>query len=179
MQTHPNVFQWVDRIQVMTYGLSSLPSPSSQLSLPDLVTAHLQQVIEALRHADCPLEKIWLGVPFYAQAIRKDTQRLNPILTFSDAMTSTDKSMQNTDIQNHLHKVFDGYQWESLEIMKVKTDLVRMYSLGGLFVWELGQDATTQAVPSGVALTQLSQLAGFATTEPPLQPIYSTDNDEL
>jgi hypothetical protein len=146
------------------------------------MAAHLQQVIEALRHADCPLEKIWLSVPLYAQAIRKDTQRLNPVLTFSDAMTSMDNSMQNIDIQNHLHKVFDGYQWESLEIMKVKTDLVRMFSLGGLFVWELGQDATAHAFPSGVALTQLSQLAGFVTsesTEPPLHPIYSTDNGEL
>jgi Glycosyl hydrolases family 18 len=179
MQTQPNVFSLVDRIQVMTYGLSSIPPQSSWTRIPNLVSRESQQAIQALIQAGCPATKIWLGVPFYAQAIRQDTHALNPILTYSDALAkivvAVDKDNNSnkdssrtstTDIQQQLHKVLDGgYQWESPKIMRIKVDLVRTYSLGGLFVWELGQDGYTQAFPSGVALTELSQLARLSSIE--------------
>ena len=209
MQTHPNdVFPWVDRIQVMTYGLSR-PPPSSSSSRPYqqksdqmllLAQQTTEQAVQALIHeAHCPPGKIWLGVPLYAQAMTTATttnlKNKPPILTISEAMVSysargvdVDDGNDNDDdmthhIQQYLHEVLEGYQWESLEIMTMKRDLVYRYSLGGLFVWELGQDATNLVVPGnggggvfpgGVSLTMLSHLCSApttATTAAPLQTI--------
>lgn len=192
MQIHPTVvFPWVDRIQIMTYGLSSLPQQQHQrgsTTLSDLVATQTEQAIQTLIHqGGCPTNKIWLGIPFYAQAIRTDTQRRNPVLTYGDAMASF-QSMKDGDeddsdgdedsmlirIRNHLHQTLDGgYQWESEEIMKIKMDLVRKYSLGGVFIWELGQDAISTTFPAGIALTQLYRLSqedpseGTSTIPPP------------
>ena len=240
MQTHPNdVFPWVDRIQVMTYGLS-VPLPSSSLLYDQqshhqrLLVAQQQQATEQavralINEAHYPPGKIWLGVPLYAQAMTATTtttRKNQPsLLTFSEAMASysapddvDDRGNHHDDtmtddhdhdhllhhIQQYLHEVLEGYQWESLEVMTMKRDLVHQYSLGGLFVWELGQDAAPVLVPGkvgdggdgsssgrvfpgGVALMTLSRLCSgpppTVTTSAPLGTTklgqHPTSNDDF
>jgi Glycosyl hydrolases family 18 len=234
-QTHPNdVFPWVDRIQVMTYGLSRPPPPappsssSSSSSLLNDEQSHHQRLLLAqqqateqavralINDAHCPPGKIWLGVPLYTQAMTTTTTRKNQpsLLTFSEAMASysapniVDDRDKNHHllhhIQQYLHEVLEGYQWESLEVMTMKRDLVHQHSLGGLFVWELGQDAAPVLVPGkvgdggdgsssgrvfpgGVGLTTLSRLCSgpppTVTTSAPLGTTklgqHPTSNDDF
>lgn len=166
----------------MTYG-----STAASGTTTSNVQQELTYNVQLLQQAGCPLHKIWLGVPLYAQATRPGLEP--PILTWGEAWTKSSSHANTTTTtttttipttlpvaQDVLKEALEGYQWDTPEILKVKVDMVRSYHLGGLFIWELGQDAfvtmamtTTATTPTtvsstGLGLTLLSTLASGRNT---------------
>lgn len=155
----PWVYEFVDRINVMVYdappGVVSSPQAVEQYgSTAKIRIAYAQYAVNALLQSKCPPYKIWMGIPLYGSQLKDPGQ----VMTYGDVMmndfvhkllssaqsyTATENVWQldNSYLVDVLDRAFDGYHYDGPEIILSKLEQVHHQGLGGIFLWELGQDA--------------------------------------
>jgi GH18 family chitinase len=137
------VHNTVDRINVMTY---------------DLPFARIEQVeayIDSLLKDGIPSTKLFLGIPAYGRH-QRDFSRVMTFAEITDAAGSS--------VFGSVDGVWNDFEFDSPTVVRQKVQLAREKHLGGVFVWELGQDKQLPAFPSGVLLEAMKQEADLGNT---------------
>jgi chitinase len=127
------VWKSLDRIHLLSYDHDGRHS-----TLEDA-----QKDVEAIIRAGAPAWKIQLGVPFYGRSMTdwKVAMGYSEISRLFAPKPYADEA--------------GGYWFNGPETLRAKVDLAREMNLGGIVVWEIGQDA----VGEGSLLKQLVSLA--------------------
>jgi len=115
-------YDFVDAVHLMAYDLSSGPEGHSSLK-------HSKQTVQMIEETGCPRSKIVLGVPAYSRQINNPGK----VKTYSE-LISADPSNAERDQSSEA----DGFN--GLPTIRAKTRWAREQGLGGIMVWEVGQD---------------------------------------
>lgn len=111
------------RVHLMAYDHEGAHS-----TLPAAISA-----IDRFVAAGTPAEKLCLGVPLYGRGIKER----NRVATYSEIMSRHQPPDDADEV--------DGLSFNGWTTLAAKADLTRDRRLGGLMVWELGQDLTGSA----------------------------------
>lgn len=115
----PEAFQAVDWVQLMSYdhpGRHSTPEAA-------------QADVNSLTARGVPAEKIILGMPFYG----RHTERHAETLTYREIVTRYQPRPEVDEVE--------GVYFNGAATIRAKTEYALRTHLGGVMVWELGQDA--------------------------------------
>jgi len=112
------VYAAVDRLHYMSYF-----DESRHASLSNAISD-----VDALVDKGAPLGKICLGIPFYAMKLHGD-----------------DDALSYADVEARFHPVpaqdeVNDFAFDGQDTVKAKCDFARRRGLGGVMIWELGQD---------------------------------------
>ena len=114
--------------------------PSSLIILVVLVTVLTPAVkaVETLIQSGCEPSKIILGLPAYARHKTNPSQ----IKTYSELVDewSKENSVDGDQTGFLALNEYRGYLLESRELIQKKVAMAMEKGLGGVFVWEIGQD---------------------------------------
>jgi GH18 family chitinase len=110
------IYEIVDRVHVMSYNHKF---PQAQLQAA-------QDDVQRMVDFGCPPEKLLLGLPFYGRNERGESR------TWADLATTS--SANGSDVVR-------GYALNGKATVQAKTRFAIDSGLGGVMVWELGQDA--------------------------------------
>eukprot|EP01061_Rhynchopus_euleeides_P015421 TRINITY_DN26332_c0_g1_i1.p1 TRINITY_DN26332_c0_g1~~TRINITY_DN26332_c0_g1_i1.p1 ORF type:complete len:386 (+),score=107.45 TRINITY_DN26332_c0_g1_i1:34-1158(+) len=134
----PEVVAAVDRIHFMTYDFVQQPGGHASFKAS-------KQAIEALLAQGIPAAKVVMGVPAYARS-KSDVRTLSEL---------HDIAKLGDDVNKH-----KGFYFNGRNQVQKKARWALEKGLGGVFIWELGQDSLE---PEKGILTALhSELAGGA-----------------
>jgi GH18 family chitinase len=161
--------QWaydsLDRINLMVYDSPPLPEGTVEKWGNHVVrVAHAHHALKILVETGCPAHKIWLGIPFYGQQWDPPKK----VQTYDEVAGRVMHEFKNAGVElNDLTYSplvemvgrFEGYQWDTPSVIIEKMSYVHTRALGGVFIWELGQDLRTRDAPAGVILTGMSAVA--------------------
>ena len=89
-----------------------------------------QQDVQALVAAGAPREKIILGLPLYGRQVKNREQAL----AYRDLVAKYQPKPETDEV--------NGLYFNGPATIRRKTEFVRAAGLGGVMVWELGQDAS-------------------------------------
>jgi chitinase len=122
-----SAYAFVDAVHLMAYDLSSGPEGHSSL-------AHSQQTVQMLLNAGCPRHKVLLGVPAYSRRVGNpgDVRTYSELVAQEPANAARDASP-------------DGHAYNGVELVRAKTRWARAAGLGGVMLWEAGQDTVDAA----------------------------------
>lgn len=133
---HPNmmipsiVASEIDRIHMMTYDMVNGPYHADPTMTEHVITTFLQQTL-------VDSHKVLLGIPAYAR--HKD----NPgaVQTFAE-MVDSKLAHNPTTHRVAIQRLssWKGYMGDSPAMVRKKVGIARKLKLGGVFIWELGQD---------------------------------------
>jgi len=168
----PDLYAAVDRIHLMAYDLPPPPHSSSSSSGPHPHHADLRAVrtaVERLVESGCPPSKILMGIPCYA---RHSTDP-GDVRTYAELVDGKGEATENgggsdddDEWRNRLDD-FDswiGYVADSPKRVREKVAYARDEAkLGGVFLWELGQDKRHPAVAPGGILLEAAAAAASAS----------------
>lgn len=128
----------VDRINVMTYDF-----PFADL---EQVEASIQQLLDA----GVLSTKLFLGIPAYG---RHETN-VGTVMTFAEMVDAA-----GTHVLDRHSGTWHEFKYDSPEMVRRKVQLAKEKNLGGVFLWELGQDKQMGNFPGGVLLESMSDEA--------------------
>ncbi len=127
-QLADNAFRAVDAVNLMSYD-----GPQRHSTFEQAV-----EEVGSLRKRKVPAAKIRLGLPFYGRGI----EERDKVLTYAQI------------VQQHAPKPnvneMDGLYFNGPDLIRKKLDWARQQKLGGVMIWEIGQDA-----PGDVSLLKL------------------------
>jgi GH18 family chitinase len=115
------MYDAVDRIHVMSYN-HQFPQARIEDARAD---------VDRMLRFGCPRDKIILGVPFYGRDQDGKTK------TYADLVRLAGRAPEGDLVQ--------GYSFNGRSTIRAKVDLARSEHLGGIMIWELGQDSTDPA----------------------------------
>jgi GH18 family chitinase len=131
-----SIYEKVDRIHLMTYDM--MYDRSSMANRPeDHYHADMYQTDQAVKklvQSGCPRTKIILGIPAYAR------HHQNPGMVKSFAELVDEIVLEETDQEFSMLKEWKGYRGDFPNSVARKVEYARQQQLGGVFLWELGQD---------------------------------------
>lgn len=154
MKLPPDVFELVDRVNLMAYDMMTTTGSAYHSSMVDT-----QRSVESiLKQQKCPPEKVWLGIPFYGRSIQNpghaETFEALYKGMVSDTMTTKDFDVDESFRHN-------GFEWDSPKRIRTKVNYAYAKKLGGVFFWELGQDYQDESTaPGGILLEAASNRRG-------------------
>ena len=111
-------FAYVDRVHLMAYDHGGRHA----------TVLRVTQDAQSLINHRVPSEKILLGIPFYARGIK---QR-NRVKTYAEIVRQHSPDTQTDEV--------DDMFFNGPATVKRKTDFARRAGLGGMMIWEIGQD---------------------------------------
>jgi GH18 family chitinase len=135
-----SVYASVDRVNVMTYDMSG-GSYHADLQMA-------RQAVRALVKSGCPPRKIFLGMPAYGRHKRQ----MSEVKTFAELFDSAFARGRSVEDIASMAEI-DEFQIDSTAAMAAKVQYAQSKRLGGVFLWELGQDKQHETAPSGILLT--------------------------
>ncbi len=166
-QTLPRwAYDLIDRIHLMVYDSPSVTS-QPKIETEQLRITYAQRGIDYLIQSGCPPHKIWLGIPFFGSKL--DAPGIT--MTFHEALENQKESSSSMSL-DAMEELFNGYQWDSPSVIGEKITFVKEHALGGVFIWELGQDSHSSKKESAGTLleTMVAMSRNF---------VSSQRNDEL
>lgn len=131
---HPNqflpraIFQYIDRVHLMTYDMIMPSSKGDYLHHADFNNA--KQAVGAFVERGCPRSKLALGIPAYGRHLADPNQ----VITFSDAVNTN--GVDGLDSREESN----GYLFDSPINVRAKVQWAAENLLAGVFFWEAGQD---------------------------------------
>jgi len=135
----------VDRINLMAYDMQG----KYHAELKDAENA-----CEQLIASGCPPNKIVLGIPAYG----RHHHRPSEVKTFSEGIDAFESSSKTSVLAEKVDRldVFQSFQYESPRAVRAKAAYAKKKGLGGVFLWELGQDKQHAIAPGGILLEAAS-----------------------
>ena len=148
----------VDQVGLMTYDMSGPWSARTGFHAPLRLAEGQpggtgQRAIEAFIAAGIPANKLLLGVPFYGYGWRKVEDQQNGLFQEGEGMRGdhpyreisgmASGSQVYRDEASQTPWLFDGdvfWTYDDPVSVRYKADYVRKQRLGGVMVWELGED---------------------------------------
>lgn len=130
------IYKKVDRIHLMAYDMI-YDRTSSANRLKNHYHADMyqtDQAVQKLVQSGCPRSKIILGIPAYA----RHYQNPGMVKTFAEIVDEVTLELPDQNFSKL--KEWRGYRGESPESATKKVEYARQHKLGGVFIWELGQD---------------------------------------
>jgi GH18 family chitinase len=130
----PTAVQKVDRINLMTFGLSSATYHADYTKMREAVET-------LMKEAGVPAHKIFIGLPAYGT--HKRTGETKAYHDLAREYLGTDNNNNNDDPVVSLHKRIElggGFLVDSPAAIQAKVRFAIQKGLGGVFFWELGQD---------------------------------------
>lgn len=121
----------------MTYDMLGAPNKNTPGHHAELNA--VKTVIEAFISHGCPPGKLILGLPAYA----RHGENHAFIKTYSEIIDAYGHGKLGT---------VDGYFFDSPEDVTAKVKYAKKAGLGGIFLWELGQDKQTDQYEGGILL---------------------------
>jgi GH18 family chitinase len=112
-----DVYRIVDRVHVMSYNHRH----------PQARFEDSQRDVERMLEYGCPADKLVLGVPFYGRNAAGRTKTFQELAGFGRLEPDADMLL--------------GYAFNGRATVRAKTRYALDRNLGGIMVWELGQDA--------------------------------------
>lgn len=132
------VFEAVDRINVMTYDY-----PFAGM---EEVTTSINTMIDS----GIPPEKLFLGIPAYG----RHEQDVGKVMTFAEIVDAA-----GTHVVERVNGPWSQFKYDSPPVIRQKVQLAKEKNLGGVFMWELGQDKQLNTYPGGVLLEAMQSEA--------------------
>lgn len=144
-----SVYDLVDRIHLMAYDLLRPETPFTSHADKSKVEPAVQQFLKS----GCPSHKLILGIPAYAR--HKSQPHL--VRTFAETVDAVSPKDGPLNHDKLMTLEWDGYVLgDSLRTVSEKVAYARELRLGGVFMWELGQDKQIRdSAPSGLLLTAM------------------------
>lgn len=113
-----DAYEAVDRVHLMSYD-HDYPQATFEKAKAD---------VGRLIEAGCPREKIVLGLPFYGRN--------------EDRVAKTYAELQRNSEFNDSTDIINGFAFNGAATISKKVSYARRQELGGVMIWELGQDVT-------------------------------------
>ena len=119
------LFQAVDEVNFMSYDFT--PRHST-----------MEDAIEMVEYLSArfaiPTHKIFLGLPFYGREI--DTAGRRQAMTYGQLAQKFDLTPEDNEV--------DNYYFNGQKMIRQKFDYAQEKDLGGIMIWEIGQDSENQ-----------------------------------
>jgi len=155
------VCQNIDRVHIMTYDMMH-PASWSHLDKRNNHHASIYSAREELLkfvQNGCPPSKLIMGVPAYG----RHEQQMGLVKTYSEVVDEImKKDRDSKEITQKIQSMqsWNGYQFDSPSDIKAKVGYAKDNGLGGVFIWELGQDKQmTDVANGGILLEAASSVA--------------------
>jgi len=145
----------IDRVHVMTYDMASADKrrPHHHASM-----ANVHDELSKFKQNGCPPHKLVMGIPAYGRHTSGARAQ-----TFSEAVDEimaqnfVKESDHEDRIRDTIHasiQSWKGYQFDSPRDVVAKVGYAVSSGLGGVFLWELGQDKQIRGVAEGGILLE-------------------------
>ena len=159
-----NICKNVDRVHLMTYDMKP---PSDGERKHHATFASVKQAIERFT-GSCDASKLVIGIPAYGRHEHSHVKSYSEMVDEqlgsdndnSDVVKKVPKSLRSL----HLN-AWKGYHFDSLEDVKRKVNYAKWHGLGGVFLWELGQDRQLEGVADGGILLETMASAAISYDE--------------
>lgn len=145
-----DVCESMDRVHVMTYDMA----PPSGGQGGDERRSHHASIhsakgaIAQFIQNGCPPSKLIMGIPAYA----RHQENMGLVQTYSEIVDDMMKSNDGGKKFVRAIHTWNGYQFDSPQDVEAKTRYAKENGLGGVFIWELGQDKQVQGADGGMLL---------------------------
>jgi GH18 family chitinase len=108
----------------------------------------VQDALKSFVDRGCPSSKLILGIPAYA----RNGQNPGLVKTYSEIIDDyfTDEQSMMNNFQRK--GMVNGYYFDSPALVAKKVKYAKSIGLGGVFVWEIGQDKQVLDYPGGILL---------------------------
>lgn len=138
-------FESVDRAQVMAYDHDG-EHATFEAAVED---------VRKLRALGAPASKIVLGLPFYG----RDPRQRGRVITYREVVAAAPDLDPSAD-------VFDGHFFNGPATIARKTRHALETGLGGIMIWEIGQDAPGDKSLLRAARAEIDRAAAAAAAKP-------------
>ena len=163
-----NICKNVDRVHLMTYDMQ--PSSDDERKHH----ANMQAVTEAVKRfthqKGCDASKLVVGIPGYGRNelnshVKTYSEMIDEQLGSDNDNSDVIKKVKDSLRALHMH-TWKGYHFDSLEDVKKKVRYAKRQGLGGIFLWELGQDRQLEGVADGgILLETMSSEAKYENSK--------------
>jgi len=151
------VCQRVDRVHVMTYDMMPSPQPKNSDNKPNNHHASIhsaQAALENFIRNGCHPSKLVMGIPAYA----RHEKNMGLVRAYSEVVDDMlrDYDDNSADIKTTIQSIrsWDGYLFDSPDDVREKVTFATQMGLGGIFIWELGQDKQLAGIAEGGILLE-------------------------
>ena len=164
----PGVCAGLDRVHVMTYDMIPPPGDRHHAS-----ARAAEDAVEEFARNGCPPSKLVLGIPAYGRherdpgLVRTYSELVDDIVAGGGGGTETEDAAAaaaaatTTAVRSVNYR--SGYRFDSPDDVRAKVEYAARSGLGGVFIWELGQDKRVPGQAEGGMLLEAAAAAAASS----------------